>query len=109
MQHLRASSAHQGALAAFYGVAPNLILGFCAPSLFLIHRARARAWAPGLTDFGWFKVCVGLGAVAVTGWETLQPIVSNLVFDTMDIVATLGGALLFLACWPLLRKLIASL
>lgn len=109
VQHLRAASAHEGFLTTFYGVAPNLIMGFCTPSILLLHRARVRARLPTISDFGWFVLCTALGTAAVVAWELCQPFLSGLVFDTGDIVATIVGSLLFSACWPFVRRIIASL
>lgn len=64
---------------------------------------------PGVSDFGWFVLCIALGTTAVVAWELCQPHLSALVFDTGDIVATILGALLFAACWPFARRVVASL
>lgn len=108
VQYLRANTQHGGALTVVYGVAPNFILGFCAPSLFLLFRARAVRRFPGLSDLGWFCLSVALGVGAVVAWELFQPLTANLVFDGADIVATLLGGFLFLGCWPLVRKHLAA-
>lgn len=109
IQQLRADTTHHGFLTTLYGVAPNFIMGFCTPSLFLIHRAKARLWLPGVSDLVWFTTCIVISAAAIVAWEVCQPYFSALVFDTGDIVATLVGALLFFAGWPLVRKIIASM
>lgn len=107
VQHLRAASTHEGLWATFYGVAPNLIMGVC--TLLSLHRGRARAQIPGVSDFGWFVLCIGLSTTAVVAWELCQPHLSALVFDTGDLIATTLGALLFAACWPFVRRIVASL
>jgi hypothetical protein len=108
VQHLRAHTQHDGLLTIWYGVAPNFIVGFCEPSIFLLYRRHARRWFPALSDLSWFCLSVALGIAAGVAWEFLQPGLSRLVFDPGDVIATVLGGLVFAGCWPLVRKNIAA-
>jgi glycopeptide antibiotics resistance protein len=82
--------------------APNLIAAF-----FQTPACLSFFWSifsKSSNDYLWFFISAFVNLLIVLGWEFCQLRLNYWVFDINDIIASFLGSLLFLFCWPLIRR-----
>ena len=105
---LRDNFNHAPAVSYLLGVAPNFIASFTFPVAFISAKKRA-GWLIGpVSDGAWFLGSTLLTLAVVVAWEFRQVHLTNFVFDPGDIGASVIGAVLFLCCWPIVRRFMSA-
>ena len=105
---LRDNFHHSPAVGYVLGVAPNLIASFSLPVVFICTKQRI-GWLVGPNSNGsWFFGSTMLALALVLAWEFRQIHLEQFVFDPDDIGASFFGAILFLCCWPMVRRFMSS-
>ena len=93
-----------GAVFAFVlGFMPNLAAGFGMP--LVVASTQANGWKSlsGREVAGSFVRICAFTSVGLLGWEAVQLAIRRMVFDPLDILATLLGALLAIGAFRWIR------
>ena len=106
VHYFRDNTQSSGVISTILGSAPNFIATFCLPTVFIVKKEKMGKVLHRIGDVTWFILCTILSLLIVLAWEFRQLGTNEYVFDINDIIASFVGAILFLFCYPIVRRLL---
>lgn len=82
---------HGAVLTYLIGVGPNFAAAIAITFVLLGAWSEQRPGADGLGERQRFHLCAAISGAGLLGWEAVQMLSRNLVFDWQDVLATLAG------------------